>query len=60
MEADTVVLCTSTARRVEEAQEASPEAHDEERRVEYVGVTRARRRLMISRDISDYQMELPL
>jgi superfamily I DNA/RNA helicase len=60
MEADTVVLCTSTARRVEEAQEASPEAHDEERRVEYVGVTRARKRLMISRDISDYQMELPL
>ena len=60
MEADDVVLCTSTARRVAESQESSPEIHDEERRVEYVGVTRARKRLMISHDMADYRMELPL
>ena len=60
MEADDVVLCTSTSRRVSESQEASPDLHDEERRVEYVGVTRARKRLMISQDMADYRMELPL
>lgn len=59
MEADDVVLCTTTSRRTEDSQ-VVPEIHDEERRVEYVGVTRARKRLMISQDMGEYRMRLPL
>lgn len=59
MEGETVVLSTETTRRIDEAQELSQDAHDEERRVEYVGITRARRRLIISDDPANYSMRLP-
>lgn len=58
MEADQVVLSTTTSRRVFEGQQVDREAHDEERRVEYVGVTRARRKLVISTEPCDYRMNL--
>ena len=43
MEAETVVLSTAISRRVKESQERDPRQYDEERRVEYVGVTRAKK-----------------
>ena len=61
MEADSVILSTSITRRIHDAQHADKEIWDEERRVEYVGVTRARKRLIISDDVTcDYRMRLPL
>jgi DNA helicase-2/ATP-dependent DNA helicase PcrA len=61
MEADTVVLSNTVSRRIHEAQGIDPGQHDEERRIEYVGVTRARRRLIVATDQgADYRMRLPL
>ena len=60
MEADTVVLSTAVSRKVSESQETNPEIYDEEKRVEYVAVTRSKRRLIISHDPSDHAMRLPL
>jgi len=60
MEADDVILCTSTSRRTEEAQENSPEAFDEECRIEYVAVTRARQNLMVCETDDPFTMRLPL
>lgn len=60
MEADTVVLSTTVSRRIYEAQGYDQEQHDEERRVEYVGVTRARKRLILSTETdADYRMRIP-
>jgi hypothetical protein len=60
MEADTVVLSTTVSRRIYEAQGYDPEQHDEERRVEYVGITRARRKLILSTEAdADYRMRIP-
>lgn len=50
MEADCVVMSTETTQKIEESQSRSTERHDEERRVEYVGITRARRRLILGRN----------
>jgi hypothetical protein len=58
MEADSVILSTTTSRKIYESQAADREAHDEERRVEYVGVTRARKKLVISDEPCDYKMSL--
>lgn len=58
MEASTVILSTTTSRKVFESQSVDRNAFDEERRVEYVGVTRAKHRLVISDDGSDYRMSL--
>lgn len=61
MEADTVVLSTTVSRRIHEAQSIDAEQHDEERRVEYVGVTRAKRRLVVATEQgADYKMRLPI
>jgi superfamily I DNA/RNA helicase len=61
MEADVVVLATTTSRRVEDGQLEDPETYDEERRVEYVGVTRTREKLIVCDDIADeHKMTLPL
>lgn len=58
MEADTVVLATTTTRRIEEGQRLDKDAFDEERRIEYVGVTRARRELVIATEPVDYRMNI--
>ena len=47
MEADNVALLTTVAKRVEQGRDDCPAQHDEECRVAYVGVTRARRNLYI-------------
>jgi DNA helicase II / ATP-dependent DNA helicase PcrA len=60
MEAETVVLSTAISRRVKESQERDPRQYDEERRVEYVGVTRAKKNLIIANDDSENSMRLPL
>lgn len=60
MEADTVVLSTDTSRRVYESQASDASQHDEERRIEYVAVTRARHRLIIASSTADYRMNLKL
>lgn len=60
MEADLVVLSTTTSRRVFECQQLDREQHDEERRIEYVGVTRARRKLIVSSEPCDYRMSLKI
>ena len=61
MEADTVVLSSTISRRIHDAQGIDSGQHDEERRIEYVGVTRARRRLIVATEQgADYRMRLPL
>lgn len=61
MEADTVVLSSTISRRISDAQGIDTDQHDEERRIEYVGVTRARRRLIVATEQgADYKMRLPL
>lgn len=61
MEADTVVLSTTISRRIHEAQGIDSAQHDEERRIEYVGVTRARKKLIVATEQgADYKMRLPL
>lgn len=59
MEAQDVVLATETAARVERERELDPRVHDEECRLEYVGVTRAKERLIVCDSDEPYSMELP-
>ena len=59
-EGDTVILSTISSPAVTNAVEALSEAHDEECRVSYVAVTRARRNLLIVDDADKHSMELPL
>ena len=60
MEADDVVLSTQIPGKVANGSASDPAIHDEECRIEYVGVTRARRRLIVSHDISDNNMRIPV
>lgn len=61
MEADTVIMSTTVSRRIYESQGYDPESHDEERRVEYVGITRARRRLILSTEAeANYRMRVQI
>lgn len=61
LEADNVILSTSVTRKIFECQNADQETHDEERRVEYVGVTRARKSLTVVHDAAaDYRMRIPV
>lgn len=60
-EADNVIVLTSQGRRIAEAEADSPEKFAEERRIEYVAATRARRKLVVAHDPRErYRMELPL
>ena len=59
-EADHVVLLSSCGWRVAMSEAGSQEAADEERRVRYVAVTRARKSLVIAHDPRErYRMEIP-
>ena len=60
MEADTVLLSTATSGAVERGRLATDSLHDEECRIAYVGVTRAKRALVVVDDGSTNRMELPL
>ena len=59
MEAQDVVLITDTSRRVEEGRECDPEQADEECRLEYVAVTRAKEQLVICESESANSMCIP-
>lgn len=60
MEADNVILSTSVTKRIYETQRADKDSYNEERRVEYVGVTRARRTLVLASDMTaQYRMRIP-
>lgn len=58
-EADTVIVSTISSPSVERARFALQEAHDEECRVAYVAVTRARKRLIVVDDAENYAMTVP-
>lgn len=59
LEADTVLLSTCSSQRVERGREQSSLRHDEECRVNYVAVTRARKKLVIVEDGSRHRLILP-
>lgn len=60
LEADKVILSSITSPSVERARNALAELHDEECRVAYVAVTRAKQDFMLVDDGYRYRMELPL
>lgn len=60
LEGDTVILSTRSSPSVERARENLTESHDEECRVNYVAVTRARENLWIVDDGDRYCLEIPL
>ena len=60
-EADKVVLLTSIGRKIRDGEENDQDRANEERRIEYVAVTRARRKLIVAHDPRErYRMDLPL
>jgi superfamily I DNA/RNA helicase len=60
MEGDTVILSTVSSYAVETARQSLAARWDEECRVNYVGVTRARQNLIVVGDGGKYRLELPL
>jgi superfamily I DNA/RNA helicase len=59
MEADTVILCTQSSKKVDRGRHHSHMLHDEECRVMYVAVTRARKKLVIVEDAKRYSLHVP-
>lgn len=59
-EADDVLLLTTTSSRVQRSADLTTGGEDAERRVAYVGVTRARSRLLVASEPSPFRMEVPL
>ena len=58
-ESDHVIFCTGSSRPIYERKEASKARFQEECRIEYTAVTRARRKLTLASDMnSRYQMEI--
>jgi DNA helicase-2/ATP-dependent DNA helicase PcrA len=59
-EADTVILSSQSSKRVELSRQMFDDRHDEECRVAYVAVTRARQELIVVDDGKRWRMSLPL
>lgn len=61
MQASTVILSTSRSRRIAESEGIDHDVYNEERRVEYVGVTRAIKKLIVATERNgDHHMRLPI
>lgn len=58
-EGDRVILSTISSPAIERGRERIDELHDEECRVNYVAVTRARKNLVIVNDADKYSLEIP-
>lgn len=60
-EADKVVIMSAVGRRVRMSEDMSPERFNEERRIEYVAATRARKHVVVAHDPRErYRMEYEL
>ena len=58
-EGDTVIVSTISSPAVDRGRQAIEELHDEECRVNYVAVTRARKRLFVVGDAVRYSLDIP-
>lgn len=60
LESDTVILSRQSSRATENSRLSLPDLYDEECRVAYVAVTRARQRLVVVDDANCYRMDIPV
>jgi len=61
MEASKVVLLTTVGRKIRESEENDEARFAEERRIEYVAVTRAKHKLIVAHDPRErFRMEIPV
>ena len=60
-ESEKVIVLTSQGRRIAESEDESPTRFAEERRIEYVAATRAKKKLIVAHDPREkFRMEFPL